>query len=495
MAWLEQFIDAYLVEGILQMQHGRAYVVLAIFFCFIAGLTCQIWLSWSLGGQLTLFRSYRRDWHQGRENNPGELWQKVLEQYRLSAAKGNEQVNTGVLLEDAYESVKIRGGLLEVDLERVARICLSILLMLGLIGTFLGLTQSLFEIKGVLQQMGVDTLAKGDLLGQIIQRLLIPLQRMSTAFVTSLAGIGSAMILSVTALIFRVEQRREAFFIEAEDFLDNELFPTLPRPNSIQGASDVLGEKFQVLFAALSKELSGNFAQALNQMSGEMKSLYGNLQGALKEIATVSSNLSQSGESFSSGAKLMERISLGLGQQVNLMSRAAGTLGESIAAVSFSVTRLDGALEGIAHSVRNSNEILAATAGRVEANLGKLATDMDKVSSTGNSQIQATERLSQATGELEKRTTGMDQGLQDLGRSIKETGQEVRGMGAEIKGIGQGLGEIRREVQTVKQEIASTTQVKTDNKKKQGKADKRGKPEQENKVQEKVEQSNEEPLE
>ncbi|MDA8211586.1 MAG: hypothetical protein M0021_06885 [Clostridia bacterium] len=474
MAWFEQFIDAYLVEGILQMQYGRAYVVFAIFICFFAGLTCQIWLSWSLGRQLTLFRAYRRDWHLGRQANPGKLWQGVFEQYRLSAAKGNEQVNTGVLLEDAYESVKIVGRPLEVDLERVARVCLSILLMLGLIGTFLGLTQSLFEIKGVLQQMGVDTLAKGDLLGQIIQRLLIPLQRMSTAFVTSLAGIGSAMILSVTALILRVEQRREAFFIEAEDFLDNELFPTLPRPNSIQGAADVLGEKFQILFAGLSKELAGNFEQALNQMSAEMKELYRTLQGSLKEIAEVSTNLSQSGEAFAGGAKLMERISFGLGQQVNLMGKSTGALGESIASVSYAVTRLDGALEGMALAVRNSNDILAATAGRVEANLGKLGADMEKVSSAANSQIQATDRLSQVTGDLEKRTAGMDQGLQDVAQCVREIEQGVKGTGQEIREMGQGiklmdqglkkidhgLEEVRRDMLAVKQETACSSQEK-----------------------------------
>lgn len=469
MAWFEHFIDAYLVEGILQMQYGRAYVVFAIFLCFFAGLACQIWLSWALGRQLALFRAYRRDWHLGRQGNPGELWQKVFEQYRLSAAKGNEQVNTGVLLEDAYESVKIVGRPLEIDLERVARVCLSILLMLGLIGTFLGLTQSLFEIKGVLEQMGVDTLAKGDLLGQIIQRLLIPLQRMSTAFVTSLAGIGSAMILSVTALILRVEQRREAFFIEAEDFLDNELFPTLPRPNSIQGAADVLGEKFQALFAGLSKELAGNFELALDRMSAEMKELYRILQGSLKEITDTSNNLSKSGEAFAGGAKLMERISFGLGQQVNHMGKATGTLGESIASVSYAVTRLDGALEGMALAARNSNDILAATAGRVEANLGKLAADMEKVSSAGNGQIQVTERLSQVTGNLEKRTAGMDQGLQDVVQGIKEleqgikgTAREIRELGAGIKQISQDLEEIRRDMPAVKQEIACSNQEKQD---------------------------------
>lgn len=100
--------------------------------------------------------------------------------------------------------------------ERFQKTAVSLMIILGLMGTFFGLTMSVDRL--------VDLLS-GDLgnLDDVINNMTYSVQGMAVAFNTSLFGIGGAVILTVVRMIFSVEQKREDIAVFMEDYLDNSI--------------------------------------------------------------------------------------------------------------------------------------------------------------------------------------------------------------------------------------------------------------------------------
>lgn len=96
--------------------------------------------------------------------------------------------------------------------ERFQKTAVSLMIILGLMGTFFGLTLSVDKL--------VDVLASSDLT-DIVSPLTYSVQGMAVAFNTSLFGIGGSVVLTVIKMIFSVEQKREDIAIYIEDYLDN----------------------------------------------------------------------------------------------------------------------------------------------------------------------------------------------------------------------------------------------------------------------------------
>jgi len=103
--------------------------------------------------------------------------------------------------------------------ERFQKTAVSLMIILGLMGTFFGLTLSVDKL--------VDLLA-GDLgnLDDVIRNMTDSVQGMAIAFNTSLFGIGGSVLLTVVRMIFSVEQKREDIAVYVEDYLDNTIAQT-----------------------------------------------------------------------------------------------------------------------------------------------------------------------------------------------------------------------------------------------------------------------------
>lgn len=85
------------------------------------------------------------------------------------------------------------------------------MIILGLMGTFFGLTMSVDKLVAVMAGSLED----------IVGNLTTSVQGMAVAFNTSLFGIGASVLLTFFKIIFSVDQEREEVYIALEDYLDN----------------------------------------------------------------------------------------------------------------------------------------------------------------------------------------------------------------------------------------------------------------------------------
>ncbi|MGA7740934.1 MAG: hypothetical protein ABSF35_09145 [Polyangia bacterium] len=128
------------------------------------------------------------------------------------AAQRSREVNTQAMIEDRFQS-DLRTMLFA---ERFVRSATGLVIILGLLGTFYGLTLSIGRIVHLVAAEGGATDAA---LG-VSQGLTHALSGMAVAFSNSLVGVLSAVILTILGVLSNVSDRRTAVMIQIETTLD-----------------------------------------------------------------------------------------------------------------------------------------------------------------------------------------------------------------------------------------------------------------------------------
>ena len=100
----------------------------------------------------------------------------------------------------------------------ILRYMIGLLVFLGLLGTFWGLLQTISSVSNVINTLDVPNASSNEnMFNKILNGLNAPMDGMSTAFSSSLFGLGSSLILGFLDL--QVGQANNRFFNELEDWL------------------------------------------------------------------------------------------------------------------------------------------------------------------------------------------------------------------------------------------------------------------------------------
>jgi hypothetical protein len=131
----------------------------------------------------------------------------------VEATARARDVNTQAIIEDCFQA-DLRALLLA---ERFLRAATGLVIILGLLGTFYGLTLSIGKIVNL---VGAETVATTDIAQGVGQGLTNALSGMTVAFSNSLVGILSAVVLTVLGILSNVSDRRNAVMVQIETYLD-----------------------------------------------------------------------------------------------------------------------------------------------------------------------------------------------------------------------------------------------------------------------------------
>jgi hypothetical protein len=141
---------------------------------------------------------------------------RILEDAREQRQRLGRDANLAAIVEHHFQSEL--GGLLLA--ERFIRAATGLVIILGLVGTFTGLTLSV----GQLVTMLAEDPARGvDVADVATKGLTRALSGMSVAFSASLFGIGSAIVLTLFNVLSNVTDRRQALMTAVEAHLERVL--------------------------------------------------------------------------------------------------------------------------------------------------------------------------------------------------------------------------------------------------------------------------------
>lgn len=269
----------------------------------------------------------------------------------------------------------------------LARYIGAILILLGLLGTVLGLSFALLKIHAALGSVG-DVAALDELTAALGQTLL----GMRTAFATTLAGLVTALLLS--AGNFVVQRRLSRLAAAIEELVAGELVPLLVRAEPE------------------AEEASRSFARTLTDAAQEL--------GRLQETITAAAGRYDEASQAIAGA-------------------AAG-FGGSVAGFGHSVTEAAGNQQAFSDLLRQTGEALRALEATTAGQLGELRSWLGELRQLLEARLADVAGQAEANHALLAEIRGLAVGFRSAASAMQEEVQRVSQLAlGQLEGTVSGL--------------------------------------------------------
>lgn len=212
------------------------------------------------------------------ERNPfvSPVLKDIVDEYKKVYLTNKININTQAIIEEFFRR-KMKGAMFR---ERFIKNSISLMIILGLFGTFLGLTLAVGELVNLLAlSEGSDWL---DILSSVGSGLIFSLQGMAVAFITSLFGIGLSIILTILNIILNVQEARGAILVEIESYLDNYVSADMEEEveaehkvlaKVIQNSMEEFASKIEMSLCAAVEGITRHMAEAAAGMEETASSL------------------------------------------------------------------------------------------------------------------------------------------------------------------------------------------------------------------------------
>ncbi len=210
--------------------------------------------------------------HREKHAFYNDVLNKIVAEYKQVLESKKEDINTFALV-DKYYHTELKW--LEFGEKFVSK-AISLMIVLGLLGTFYGLTLSIGELVQLLSTTGAEMVSD---VNSITGGLISSVEGMSVAFITSLFGIGSSVVLTILNIMFNLENKRDSVLIAVEEYLDNTL--------NVKGDASVFESSMSILAEAMER----NFVQVTDVIKEQ-------LNVSTEGLIQVSESFGTSMESF-----------------------------------------------------------------------------------------------------------------------------------------------------------------------------------------------------
>jgi hypothetical protein len=273
----------------------------AILATFLLGVGVVFYRLFNLRREQAWFDSYER----GEERFPGSPTPKLLLPISITLGESHQQ--------SSLSTVTMRALLtsLEARLEEtrdVTRYMIGLLIFLGLLGTFWGLSQTIGAIAGVITGLEVDSNNVKDSFQTLKQGLQAPLLGMGTAFSTSMFGLAGSLVLGFLDL--QVAKAAGAFYNNLEDHLT-----TLTKKGGDYG---LIASNTSHSGSAYLHSLLEQTAECLGQLHNVLSRNEDNRTNVLQSLHLVGEKMSMLTEQLVSQQVLLKKMAQG---QVDLQKQ------------------------------------------------------------------------------------------------------------------------------------------------------------------------------
>jgi len=151
------------------------------------------------------------------------------------AARTSSDPNLQAIVEDRFQS-DLKGLLLA---ERFVRSATGLVIILGLLGTFYGLTLS---IGRIVHLVAGDASAATDIATGVSQGLTNALSGMAVAFSNSLIGVLSAVILTIVGILSNISDQRTSVMLQVETALSRAFPKQTPQAGPATGSPEAMAK-------------------------------------------------------------------------------------------------------------------------------------------------------------------------------------------------------------------------------------------------------------
>ena len=350
----------------------------------------------------------------------------------------------------------------------------STVILLGLMGTFFGLMQSVATAGGAID----NSTTQGTL--DTIQVLF---QNMKGIFGTSLCGLFAALMLNACRTILSARRDEfmahlDAFTLDMQDSVSEEgvieenkndlerLFDSVEKNLSVIAASvkeglagvvSMVGEELSAMTSKLNKDVVESVQKVSTEMTSSVKTVNESLAGAV-------ANMNESTQ------KLGELVGASVSSAFNPINENIGTLSKSVEAIP---AKLDEKLDGISASLNTGLEGISSGVklgldGVATATQASMATATQNIADSVAEQVkQSGEQWTNFMQRLESETTAnVDSqrvGLETLKNVAMQVAEKAQAGSAELsQNVSEKLGALSSDILGAFQKLSETSSVLLD---------------------------------
>ena len=227
----------------------------------------------------------------------------IVRHAQAALAVHGGEINAQAIIENNFQS-ELKSLLVG---ERFIKASTGLLIILGLVGTFYGLTLSIGKLVAL---VAGDESNAADITQSLTHGLTQALSGMSVAFTCSLFGILGAIVMTLLGVFANVADRRTALMVQIEAYLDNEWLGGAGAERASAGGG--FGARSGSAAGAQLEAAVADFGAAIGQLH--------------QTVATFESAL----QSFSSTTRDFREFNLHLKDNVQRMSLSFGDLSETL---------------------------------------------------------------------------------------------------------------------------------------------------------------------
>ena len=134
-----------------QVRGFGMYIIITTFVIFVVAFIANL----IIRRRYLIILDDLLDWHRKKEATfHSDILNRIVEEYRITAVESYSEVNTQAIIEKNF-NLRLRGLALG---ERFIKNTNTLLITLGLFGTFVGLTTAVAELAGIFTNMDISDL-------------------------------------------------------------------------------------------------------------------------------------------------------------------------------------------------------------------------------------------------------------------------------------------------------------------------------------------------
>jgi hypothetical protein len=350
----------------------------------------------------------------------------------------------------------------------------STVILLGLMGTFFGLMQSVATAGGAID----NSTTQGTL--DTIQVLF---QNMKGIFGTSLCGLFAALMLNACRTILSARRDEfmahlDAFTLDMQDSVSEE-GEIEENKNDLERLFDSVEKNLSVIAASVKEGLAGVVSMVGEELSAMTSKLNKDVVESVQKVSTeMTSSVKTVNESLAGAVANMNESTQKLGKLVGAsVSSAFNPINENIGALSKSVeaipAKLDEKLDGISASLNTglegiSSGVKSGLDGVATATQASMATATQNIADSVAEQIkQSGEQWTNFMQRLESETTAnVDSqrvGLETLKNVALQVAEKAQAGSAELsQNVSEKLGALSSDILGAFQKLSETSSVLLD---------------------------------
>ncbi|MDQ2087122.1 hypothetical protein RBH29_11865 [Herbivorax sp. ANBcel31] len=394
---------------------GIIFLILSIFvFSFIINLIVK-------RKYISIQNDLEKSKNDGKEEFKTDLLNKIVESYKNTALVNHNEVNTQAIIENCF-NIKLRALLV---CERFVKYTVSILITLGLLGTFFGLTLAVSDLVDVFKKiMESDAVSDPTFSTEFLSELIPSVYSMAVAFITSLFGIASSILFTVLTIVYSAEEARETLMVRIEEYLDNTVSLAIAKDKETE--YNLMNKILRETFIEFGGKIENTLKQTVESFGEKLTNVVMDVNVTSKTLDATVEKFDSSLKNFALNIKDFTEFNNNLKNNIEKMDVSFIKVTEALSDTSKIIAENYNSIESFSKDIKDAAQEMTSYNRQVLQDISNIVIEVKETVSTVNELSEAIKKdLGVRTDEIKEYHDKINNLMAKLGGEISLLGQKT----------------------------------------------------------------------